>query len=360
MGKTFSAALAVIVAVLAAIFRPVHDALFGYLQRTGAVLMVAPTNTHTSYNLRGNKEDVDNKIYNLDPEETPFVSGLGEAFKAEARTHEWQEDTYAAANKDNARVEGDDFSGQAQVATLMMRNALQTFTKDVVTSGIADEIGKYGRSDEHAYLLGKAVVEIRKDIEAAMLSANPGVAGNNTTASKMAGLELYANINVSHGAGGSTPASVNATLPTVAPTDGTQRALTEVLFTSLMRTMWENGGKPKVSYLAMTQKNVVNSFAGIADRRVDVKPRGFASVIGVVDIYVWETGPVAFVPVYSDRIRARTLFITDGESVKRGRLRPVKKLVMGKTGDNKKTMLVTDVTMKVSNRRGIAKLADLT
>jgi hypothetical protein len=35
MGKTFSAALAVIAAVLAAIFRPVHDALLGYLQRTG-------------------------------------------------------------------------------------------------------------------------------------------------------------------------------------------------------------------------------------------------------------------------------------------------------------------------------------
>lgn len=292
-------------------------------------------------------------------EETPFVSQLS-SFKVDARIHQWQEDTFAAANKDNARVEGDDFSGQAQSPTLMLQNSIQTFTKDIVTSGIADAIKKYGRSDEHAYNLGKAAVEIRKDIEAAMLSANPGVAGNNTTASKMAGMELYANINVSHGATGSTAAITNATLPVTAPTDGTQRALTEAIFTSIMRTMWENGGKPKVSYLAMTQKNVVNSFPGIAALRTDVKPRGMASVIGVVDIYVWETGPVAFVPVYTDRIRARTLFITDGESVERGYLRPIKREVMGKTGDNKKTMLVTDVTLKVTNRRGISKVADLT
>lgn len=348
-----------LMAALSSVAAAAADRIFAMQQGLGLVLNVAPTNTYTSYGLRGAREDVDNKIYNLDPEETPFISGLGNGFKVDARTPEWQEDTYAAANKDNARVEGDDFSGQAQNPTLMLRNAIQTFTKDIVTSGIADEIKKYGRSDEHAYLLGKAAVEIRRDIEAAALSNNPAVAGNTTTASKMAGLELWSNLNVSHGAGGSTPASVNATLLTVAPTDGTQRALTETLFTALMRTMWENGGKPKVCYLAMTQKNVVNSFAGIADRRVDVKPRGMASVIGVVDIYVWETGPVAFVPVYSDRIRARTLFITDGESVKRGYLRPVHRQKMGKTGDNNKTMLVTDVTLKVTNRRGIAKLADL-
>lgn len=321
--------------------------------------MAAPTNTYTSHDLRGKAEDVDNKIYNLDPEETPFVSQLGKAFKVDARTHEWQEDTFSAANKDNAAIEGDDFAGEAQTPTLMLRNTIQTFTKRVVTSGIADAIKKYGRSDEHAYNLGKAAVEIRKDIEAAMLSVNPAVAGNNSTASKMAGLELYLDLNASHGSGGSTVAITNATLPTTAPTDGTQRALTEAIFTSAMRDMWEDGGRPKVCYLAMTQKNVVNGFAGIADRRVDVKPRGMASIIGVVDIYVWETGPVAFVPVYSERIRARTLFITDGECIKRGTLRGIHRQKMGKTGDTDKTMLVTDVTMKVTNRRGAVKIADL-
>ena len=322
--------------------------------------MAAPTNTYTTFNLRGNKEDVDNVIYNLDPTATPFVSGLGSGVKVDARNHEWQEDTYAAANKDNARVEGDDFAGNALTPTLMLRNTIQTFTKDIVTSGVANAIAKYGRDDEQDYQLGKAAIEIRKDIEAAILSANPGVAGNTTTASKMAGLELYANISVSHGATGSTAAITNATLPTVAPTDGTQRTLTEAIFVAGLQTMWENGGMPKTCYLTMTKKGVVNStFVGIAQRRVDVPPEGFASVIGAVDIYAWDTGPVAFVPLYQDRIRQRTLFVTDGKSVKRGYLRGIQRTRMGKTGDNVKDMMVTDVTLKVTNRRGVLKIADL-
>lgn len=320
--------------------------------------MAVPTNTYTTFALRGNAEDFDDKIYNLDPEKTPFASSLP-SFKVDARIHQWQEDTFAAANKDNARIEGDDFSGNAQSPTLLLQNTIQTVSKDIVTSGLADAIKKYGRSEEHNYLLGKAAVEVRKDVEAAFLSANPAVAGAGGTQSKLAGLELWANINVSHGVGGSTAAIANATLPTVAPTDGTTRPLTEVILTASMRTMWENGADPKVCFLTMLQKNNVNQFTGIATRRVDVQPKGFASIIGVVDIYVWETGPVAFVPVYSDRLRARTLFITDGESIKRGTLRGMMRKRMGDTGDNKKTMMLSDVTLKVTNRRGITKIADL-
>lgn len=320
--------------------------------------MTAPTNTYTSYSLRGKAEDVDNKIYNMDPDDTPFVSSL-ESFNVDARIHQWQEDTFDTPNKDNARIEGDDFSGQAQAPTLMLQNSIQTFTKDIVTSGVADAIKKYGRASEHQYLLGKAAVSLRKDIEAAMLSNNPAVAGDNATASKLAGLEVFANINVNHGAGGSTAAITNATLPTTAPTDGTTRALTQALFLGLLRTMWENGGKPSVAFLTINQKAVTDTITGVAQLRTDTPSGKVAKVLGTVGVYVWETGPVAYVPIHADRLRNRTLFITDGDSVARGRLRPVSRERMGKTGDNTKTMLVTDVTMKVKNRRGVAKLADL-
>jgi hypothetical protein len=323
--------------------------------------MAAPTNVYQTYSLRGSAEDVDSKIYNMDPEETAFASSL-EGFKVDARVHQWQEDSFASANKDNAMTEGDDFSGQAQSPTLMLQNSVQTFRKDVVTSGLANAIKKYGRQSEQDYLLGKATVELRKDVEAAMLSNNGAVAGTagvSGTPSKMAGLEVFANVNVSHGAGGSTAAISNATLPTTAPTDGTTRTLTEAIFLAPIRTMWENGGKPKVCYLTMAQKAVVNTFAGIAQRYVESKPKDMASIVGVVDIYVWETGPIAFVPLYSDRLRSRTLFVTDGESIKRGFIRPVSKKQIGTTGDNVKTMLVTDVTLKVTNRKGVLKIADL-
>lgn len=320
--------------------------------------MPAPTNTYTTFNLRGAAEDVDSKIYNLSPEETPFASSLA-SFKVDARIHQWQEDSFANANKDNAQVEGDDFSGAAQTPTLMLQNSIQTFTKDIVTSGLSDAIRKYGRSDEHDYLLRKNTIELRKDVEAALLSNNVGVAGNTTTASKMAGLELFSDVNVSHGATGATAAITNATLPVTAPTDGTTRPLTETIFKSMLATMWNAGAKPKIGYMTMTQKGSVDGFAGIGTRMVQVPPKDLASIVGSVSVYNFDSGPVAFVPLYTDRIRNRTVFITDDESIQRGTLRSIQRQKMGRTGDNNKTKLVTDVTLKVTNRRGVGKIADL-
>lgn len=324
--------------------------------------MASPTNTFTTYVARGQAEDVDNKIYNLDPEETPFASAA-DSEQVHSKNPQWQEDTYFTPNKDNAAVEGDDFSGQGITPTLVLTNTMQTFRRDIVTSGINNAIKKYGRGkggdSEQDYQNGKAMIAIKRDVEAAMLSANIGVVGNTTTAAKMAGLELYTDITPSHGVGGSTTAVANGTLPVVAPVDGTQRALTSTIFVSALQAMWQAGATPKVTYLSMGQKAVVNTFPSIAQQRVDTPRRGLANIIGAVEIYSWETGPVAFVPIYNTQLRARTMFISDGECIARNFIRPIKKARMGTTGDNVKDILITDVTLKVKNRRGVLKVADL-
>lgn len=321
--------------------------------------MAQPTNTVSSYNIRGIKEDVDDKIYNLDASKTPFLSALPK-FKVTQRTHQWQEDTYAAANKDNALIEGDDFVGQARTPTFVLANNVQTFSKQIVTSGIADAVSKYGRKEQMAYEMAKAAVELKKDIEAAFLSNNIAVVGTNSTAGKTAGLELFCTEGgaSTHGVGGSTAALTSGVAPSTAPTDGTTRPLTEALLTATFREMWEDGAEPKICYLTMGQKSVVNGISGIAQRRVDVPPNGLASIIGAVDVYSWEM-PISFVPVYAERMRPRTLFVTDGECIQRGTLRPIFTQKMGVTGDNQKKMMVTDAMLKVNNRKGVQKLADL-
>lgn len=324
--------------------------------------MAAPTNTYTTYTSRGQAEDVDNKIYNLDPEETPFASSA-ESEQVHSKNPQWQEDTFFTPNKDNAAVEGDDFTGRVVTPTLVLTNTMQTIREDIVTSGINNAIKKYGRGQgadsEQDYQNGKAMIAVKRHVEAAMLSANIGVVGNTTTAAKMAGLELYTDLSASHGVGGSTTAVANGTLPVVAPVDGTQRALTSAIFTSALQSMWQNGAKPKVAYLSMGQKAVVNGFASIASQRNDTPPSGMAKIIGAVDVYVWETGPVAFVPIYNTQLRTRTMFISDGECIRRNFIRPIKKIRMGTTGDSTKDMMCTDVTLKVTNRRGVLKVADL-
>jgi hypothetical protein len=51
--------------------------------------MALPSNTFTTYSAVGNREDLADIIYRIDPTETPFVSAV-EKTDATGVNHEWQ------------------------------------------------------------------------------------------------------------------------------------------------------------------------------------------------------------------------------------------------------------------------------
>ena len=51
--------------------------------------MALPSNTFASYEAIGNREDLSDMIYRIDPTDTPFLNGI-EREKAAAVFHEWQ------------------------------------------------------------------------------------------------------------------------------------------------------------------------------------------------------------------------------------------------------------------------------
>src|SRR5215510_14608088 len=69
--------------------------------------MAMPTNTFATYEAIGNREDLSDVIYRIDPTDTPFMTGI-EREKATAVNHEWQTQALAAADTTNAQLEGDD------------------------------------------------------------------------------------------------------------------------------------------------------------------------------------------------------------------------------------------------------------
>ena len=69
--------------------------------------MTLPTNALATYEAIGNREDLADIIYRIDPTETPFMSGIEKA-KATAVNHEWQTQALASAVSSNAQLEGDD------------------------------------------------------------------------------------------------------------------------------------------------------------------------------------------------------------------------------------------------------------
>ena len=78
--------------------------------------MALPTNALATYEQIGNREDLSNFIYRIDPVDTPFVSSI-EREKASAINHEWQTQGLAGASNSNFQLEGDDCEKKLRRAT---------------------------------------------------------------------------------------------------------------------------------------------------------------------------------------------------------------------------------------------------
>ena len=92
--------------------------------------MAAPTNTVTGETPNvGAREDLENVIYRVAPEDTPFISNIGKV-KASAIAHEWQTEALANADATNAQLEGDDVGTlDAPNLTTRVKNICQIFRK---------------------------------------------------------------------------------------------------------------------------------------------------------------------------------------------------------------------------------------
>ena len=90
--------------------------------------MAIVTNTFTRYSAVGMREDLSNVIWNVSPQDTPFVSNIGKR-KITNTTFSWQQDQLANAAA-NAQIDGDDVSSYtAVVATTLRTNFSQIIKK---------------------------------------------------------------------------------------------------------------------------------------------------------------------------------------------------------------------------------------
>jgi hypothetical protein len=75
--------------------------------------MALPISTFATYEAIGNREDLSDVTYRVDPIDTPAMSGF-EREKATAVNHEWQTQALAAVDTANAVLEGDDATTDAR------------------------------------------------------------------------------------------------------------------------------------------------------------------------------------------------------------------------------------------------------
>src|SRR5438309_8989895 len=127
--------------------------------------MAAPTNTTTTLNSVGDREDLEDVIYRVAPEETPFTSNIGST-KASGSYHEWQVETLAAPSATNAGFEGDDIAAlDAPNLTSRVGNYCQIVRKSGGISRTQELVEKAGRTSEMNRQKTLKGLEAKRDLE---------------------------------------------------------------------------------------------------------------------------------------------------------------------------------------------------
>ena len=320
--------------------------------------MTVPTNLYQRDSLKGAREDLIDKIFNTSPTETPLTSSFGRV-TATSVFHEWQRDALGAANADNAMIDGDDATLDAQVPTDRVGNHLQIFSKKPGVSRRANIVKKAGRGAESAYVKAKAMLELKRDIEKMVVSNNVAVASTTSVAGKSAGLGTQLYTNTSHNGAGAT-ASWTSGAPTAAITAGTNRAFTEALVKTVCQSIYSASGQfVEQMVMSPSHKGTFSGFSGIATNRSDVKGGKQATITGAADVYVSDFGAISVVPHYL-MVGATDVFLLNSDFIDMAFLDGFETSPLAKTGDSEKFLITADCALAVRASSAQGKIANLT
>ena len=305
-------------------------------------------NTFATFSAVGNREALADAIYNIAPEETPFVSSIGKG-KAVNTFTEWQTDGLAAA-VNNKVEQGNQAAVAAVTPTKRVGNRTQISEKTFGVTGTQEVVDKAGRKSEVAYQKAKKMVELKRDIEFAAINNGTAIAPSAGVAPQSRGLSGWLTTNNSLGVVGGAP---NADL-NVAPTDGSPRIFTEAMLKDVAQKCWEQGGDPSMLFVPGALRAAVSAFTGAATKFDKTEDK---TIYATVEVYVGDFGRYSI--VNSRHQRARDVFLVDPNQFELLTLRSMKATPLAKTGDAENYMINTEWTLKSKQEAASGAIRDL-
>ena len=317
--------------------------------------MTLATSAFTTYLAIGNREDITDNIYRIDPTDTPFWSGI-ERSTAKAVKHEWQTQSLAAASNSNFQLEGDDsFAADTATPTVRLGNYAQISRKDPRVTGTQRVVDHAGRDDEMDYQVMLKGMELKRDIETTLCGTNQAsVSGNGTTARKLATVLSWITTNTSKGATGADPTAADGT---GTRSDGTQRAFTEAQLKGVLSSIWTSGGKPNVVMPGAFNKQVFSTFTG---RGTPIQNQTDRKITAAVDVYESDFGRLKVVPNRFTRSRDVLILQMDMWAFAPLPGRSMVSVPLAKTGDSDYRMIVSEYTLEARNEKASGGVFDLT
>ena len=308
--------------------------------------MAKVTNAFDTYSATSDREDLSNIIYNISPMQTPFMSSIG---KRSIRNvvFDWQTEDLASPVS-TGELEGFELSRSAAVGTSRVSNVAMISKRDATVSGSQESSDPAGKRSEMAHQLAIMSKALKRDMEEALCQKGAKTTGDASTARVTGGFESWITSNDSRGSGGASTGGG------AAPTDGTQRDLTEVLLKDVLQLCFTNGGEPSLAICGPHNKQVISGFTGRTQARQMIDAN---TVEASVSIYSSDFGELKIVP--SNRSRERSLLLVDPEYAKVSYLRDFKTVDIATIGDAMTKMIIVEYGLEVSNEAAHGVVADL-
>ena len=325
------------------------------------------TSTYTTGSSDSNREDLEDTIHELFPEETFFSTNL-DSVDASATYHEWLGDTLDAAAA-NINIEGDEASFSAVTQPARYGNYTQIIRKTFIISGTQETVTKAGRASEIGRQAVKIMREAKNDLEFALCRSQSATAGGAATGRAMGSMENWISattasqsaatqVVLSTTNASATTAPVASGAPGTTVVDGggtpTTGAVTEASLKLALESNYNQGSTTDAIVVNATAKNYINAFTGVATRNVDVGREQQASITGAADLYVSNYGVHRV--VLHRHVRTSVALCLDTDLWAVGTLRGWQMEDLAKTGDAEKRQILCEKTLVCRNPKGNAKV----
>ncbi|MDE2437685.1 MAG: DUF5309 domain-containing protein [Sphingomonadales bacterium] len=319
--------------------------------------MALPTNALATYEAVGNREDLSNIIYRIDPTDTPFMSSIARE-TATAVNHEWQTQALAAAVTTNYQLEGDDITADAVTATVRLGNICQISRKSAQVSGTQQSVIHAGRGNELDYQVMLKGLELKRDMETTLVGTNQAkVTGADATPRKTASILSWIKTNTSKASAGTPGVDPAAADGTGTRTDGTQIAFTEARMKTVLSSIWTQGGKPDTIYTGAFNKQVFSTFTG---RSSPIEQATSKKITASVDAYESDFGRLKVVANRFQRARDVLILETEKWAMATMKGRAMLSIPLARTGDSERRAVVSEYALVARNEKANGGVFDNT
>jgi len=312
-------------------------------------------------------EDVMQKIWDISKIPLPLTDMIGTDSHGN-EYYEWTQDELAPPVITNAVIDGDDITQNDTRTGARVGNHSQTSVKNVKVSTRAIESDTIGRANEVSYQVMMRQQELRRDIEASMLSNNPSITGTDVVAGQSGGLNAWLTTNTSFGVGGSAGGYNTGTGIVDAATLGTAEALTETKVRDVAEQIYQEGGNPSYfmavpSVIRKFSEYLFSSSARIATLTAETNQKGPASAVGSVNIFITDFGVT--LDLIPNRLQQNvatdtsSAFLVDMQHLRQSFLHSFRTEPLAKTGLSDKRLMSADWTLVVTTEKAHGMIADI-